>query len=97
MLRPVAALRPASPPLLVAAPCGHAAGSPLWVHRGQPPAGWSQSVTPSGGRPLRAVASTGGRQPPCRGALAAIGRPYRGGGGGLAVASRPLVGGLGRN
>ncbi|RWV77432.1 hypothetical protein GW17_00061738, partial [Ensete ventricosum] len=45
-------LRSAPWPLLAVAPCGR----PLWVHHGQPLAGWPQTASPAGGRPLRVVA-----------------------------------------
>ncbi|RWV78013.1 hypothetical protein GW17_00061086 [Ensete ventricosum] len=86
-------------------------GSLLRVRRGQPLAGWPLAVGPYGlvadGRPLLAhrwqppMRAGHSRQPPCRGALAATGRPCRGGGiwpwpvaplqGALAAAGCPLA------
>ncbi|RZS05544.1 hypothetical protein BHM03_00036071 [Ensete ventricosum] len=47
---------------------------PLRTRRGQPLAGWPLAVALAGDRPLQVAGS-----PLCRGALAATGRPCRGG------------------
>ncbi|RWV84272.1 hypothetical protein GW17_00054023 [Ensete ventricosum] len=71
-----------------------ASDRPLRARNWQPPqrAGRSQPrprvAAPCGRSPL-----VNGRQPPCRGALAATGRPC----GGVGRGSRPLEGGLGRS
>ncbi|RWV81837.1 hypothetical protein GW17_00056707, partial [Ensete ventricosum] len=76
---------------LAIVPCGRAAANRLCRltaagrARGWPPLA---GCCPCGRPPL-----AGGRQPPCRGALAETGRPW----GGLVMASHPLAGGLGRS
>ncbi|RWV84430.1 hypothetical protein GW17_00053859, partial [Ensete ventricosum] len=73
------------------------AGAPLATA----PVSWPQPAAPvpAGGRPLRAIAPEGGRplqvvgSPHAGGALAATGRPYRGGRGWTWLAA-PLQGGL---
>ncbi|RZS28087.1 hypothetical protein BHM03_00061643 [Ensete ventricosum] len=57
-----------------------AVGSPLWVRCWQPLAGWPRPrvAAPCGLLPLRVATPCRWPAAPCRGALAAIGRPCRG-------------------